>query len=96
MPKRYYPRIRPMLRITVFYILFGISLITQAEEPKIILSVEEIDALIPVVEAAEEKPFLNLKVESELWVETKADLSDPLNEKLIFSTGSDVSGTKTG
>ena len=77
MSKKYYQRAKIMLRIAVFYFLFGISLITQAEEPKIILSAEEIDALIPEVEAAEEKPFLNLKVESELWVETKADLSDP-------------------
>jgi len=76
-PKMFCPHIKPMLQIAVFYILLGISVIAQAEEPKLILSVEEINALIPVVEAAEETPFLNLKVESEWWVETKTNLSDP-------------------
>jgi len=69
--------IKPALQMAVFCILLGMSVIAQAEEPKLILSVEEINALVPVVEAAEERPFLNLKVESEWWVETKGDLSDP-------------------
>lgn len=69
--------IKPTLQMAVFCILLGISVIAQAEEPKLILSVEEINALIPVVEAAEQIPFLNLKVDSERWVETKVDLSDP-------------------
>ena len=77
MSKKCCPHIKLTLQMAVFCILLGISVIAQAEEPKLILSVEEINALIPMVEAAEERPFLNLKVESERWVETKVDLSDP-------------------
>jgi len=77
MSKKCCPHIKPTLQIAVFCILLGISVIVQAEEPKLILSVEEINALIPQIEAAEERPFSNLKVESERWVETKVDLSDP-------------------
>ncbi len=69
--------IKPTLQTVLFCIFLGISVIAQAEEPISILSVEEINTLIPVIEAAEERPFLNLKVESETWVETKTNLSDP-------------------
>ena len=70
-------RVKPALQMAVFCILLGISVIVQAEKTKSILSVEEIKAMLPVIEAAERIPFSNLKVESERWVETKVDLSDP-------------------
>jgi hypothetical protein len=75
--KKYCTHIKPTFQMVVFCIFLGISAIAQAEEPKLILSVEEINALTQEIEAAEQIPFLNLKVESERWVETKADLSDP-------------------
>jgi len=71
---------KPVLWMPVFCILLGILVIAQAKEPKLILSVEEINELIPQIEAAEERPFLNLKVESERWTETKTDLSDPCEQ----------------
>lgn len=77
MSKNCCPHTKPTLQMAVFCILLGISVIAQAEEPKLILSAEEINALIPVVEAAEKTPFFNLRVESERWVETKVDLFDP-------------------
>ena len=77
MAKTCFSYIKPTLQMAVFCILLGISIIAQAEEPKTALSVEDVNALIPVIEAAEERPFLNLKVDSERWVETKANLSDP-------------------
>ncbi len=77
MAKTCFSYIKPTLQMAVFCILLGISIIAQAEEPKTALSVEDVNALIPVIEAAEERPFLNLKVDSERWVETKADLFDP-------------------
>ena len=67
MAKRCFSYIKPALQIAVFCILLGISVISQAEEPKLILSIEEINALIPVVEAAEERRFLSMKIESEAW-----------------------------
>jgi len=69
--------IKPALQIAVFCILLGTLAIVEAQESKSVLSVEDVNALIPVVEAAEKAHFLNLKVESEWWVETKVDLSDP-------------------
>ena len=77
MAKTCFSYIKPTLEIAVFCILLGISVIAQAEEPKLILSVEDVNALIPVIEAAERNLFSNLKVESEAWVETKTNLSDP-------------------
>jgi len=76
------PYVKMILQIAAFFILPGLSGITQAEMQKSILSVEEVNALIPIVEAVEvkageEKPFLNLKVDSEIRVETKSDLFDP-------------------
>jgi len=70
--------IKPSLKIAVFCILLGTLVNVEAQEPKSALTVENVNALIPAIEAAEEGPFfLNLKVESETWVETKANLSDP-------------------
>jgi hypothetical protein len=51
--------------------------IVDAEGSKPALTAEDVNAMIPLIEAAERIPFSNLKVQSEAWVETKADLSDP-------------------
>jgi hypothetical protein len=48
----------------------------QVEKPKSTLSVEDIKYLAHEIKAAEER-IQNIKIESEAWVETKADLSDP-------------------
>ena len=64
-----------LLRVEIFLILLSTSIV-QAERSKLILSVEDVNALIPEIEAVERR-LINLKVESEAWVETKADLSDP-------------------
>ncbi len=77
MVKTYFSYIKPTLQIAVFCILLGTLAIVEAQQSKSALSVEDINALIPMVEAAEEISFLNLKIESEMWVETKVDLSDP-------------------
>jgi hypothetical protein len=63
-----------LLAATVF-ISLGSSAIAQAKEPKLHLSVEEIKALIPEVEAVE-RSISNIKIDSEAWIERKAS-SDP-------------------
>ena len=63
--------------MAVFFILLSTLGVVDAQESKSALTAEDVNTLIPIVEAAEERPFLNLRVESERWVETKADLSDP-------------------
>jgi hypothetical protein len=77
MSKKCRLHIKPALQMAIFCILFGISVIAQTEEPKLILSVEEINELIPEIEAAERNLFLDMKIDSEAWVETKTSLSDP-------------------
>ena len=69
--------IKPSLKIAVFCILVGTLGNVKAEESKSVLTVEDVNALIPVIEAAEERPFLNLKIKSEAWGEIKTSLSDP-------------------
>ena len=64
------------LRVGIYLILLGTSLIAQAEKSKLILSPEDVNALIPQIEAAERK-LLNIKIKSEAWWETKTDLYDP-------------------
>jgi len=77
MSKKCCPPIKPMLLIAIFFILLSTSVVVQAEKPMLPLSAEDINVLIPEIKAAEEKRFSNLKIDSEVWVETKADLSDP-------------------
>jgi hypothetical protein len=72
-----YSHIKLLLEMAVFCILLGTLGVVNAQESKSALTSEDVNALIPIVEAAEEKPFLNLRVESERWVETKDDLADP-------------------
>jgi len=68
--------IRPTFQIAAFCILLGTFTIVEAQEPKSALMVEDVKALIPAIEAVE-RSLLNIKIESEAWVETKASLSDP-------------------
>lgn len=77
MSKKCCPPIKPMLLIAIFFILLSTSVVVQAEKPMLPLSAEDVNALIPVIEAAERSPFSNLKVDSEAWAETKTSLSDP-------------------
>ncbi len=62
--------------LAVFSTLLSFSSILGGENSKSVLSVQELKELAPLIEAAEKKPR-NIKIESESWVETKADLSDP-------------------
>jgi len=75
--KKCFSYVKPDLHIGVLSILLGISAIVQAQRSKLVLSVEDIKVLIPQIEAAERIHFSNLKIDSETWVETKSDLSDP-------------------
>ena len=77
MAKRCFSYIKPTLQMAVFGILLGALAIVEAQESKSSLSVEDVNALIPVIEAAEGRRFLSLKIESEAWGETKTSLSDP-------------------
>lgn len=61
----------------IVYLAFLIILnVVQAEQTKLTLSVEELKYLATEIKAAE-KRLHNIKIESEAWVEEKADLSDP-------------------
>ncbi len=77
MLRKTYLHIRMALQVATFCILLGPLDIVAAQKSKSALSVEDVNALIPVIEAAEKSLFKNLKVDSETWVDTKADLSDP-------------------
>lgn len=68
---------KPTLQMAVFCILLGTLAIVEAQESKSVLTVEDVNALIPVLEAAERNLFSNLKIDSEAWGETKTSLSDP-------------------
>jgi len=68
--------IKSALELAVPILLLASLTIVQAEQSKSILSPQELKQLAPIIEAAE-KSIFNLKIESELWVETKVSLSDP-------------------
>ena len=63
--------IKPTLQSAVFCIFLGTLATVQAQESKSALSVEDVNALIPVIEAAERR-LLNLKVESEKIISIRA------------------------
>jgi len=64
------------LQCIVYLVFLIVSNVVYAEQPKSTLSVEELEYLAPEIKAAE-KRLHNIKIKSEAWVETKADLSDP-------------------
>jgi hypothetical protein len=76
MPRKYRFYIRPTLQVAIFVILVSLSVIVRAEEAKSVLSIGELKDLAEIIESVE-KSLLNLKVESEIWMETKESLSDP-------------------
>jgi len=76
MLKKYFLCKKKQLKLGIFLILLGTSFAVHAEDPKLVLSPEDVNALIPQIEAAE-RNLLNIKIESEAWVEEKAELSDP-------------------
>ena len=77
MAKTSFSYIKPTLHMALICILLGTSATVQAQKSKLVLSVEDVNVLIPAIEAAERNLFLNMKIDSETWVETKANLSDP-------------------
>ena len=75
--EKYCSYIKATLACGCLLIWVNIAPIVQAQESKSSLSVEDVNALIPVIEGAEERRFLSLEIESEAWGETKTSLSDP-------------------
>ncbi len=67
---------KPLVYIALLAMLIGGSLTTQAKDSESVLSPEQLKDLAPKIEAAE-KRLRNIKIDSEIWVETKANLSDP-------------------
>lgn len=66
---------------TALQIIFIVSLIVssdiaQTEHIQSVLSIQELKQLAPKIEAVEKHKY-NLKIESNMWIETKANLSDP-------------------
>jgi len=64
-----------MLLLIVAWLLYSEGRV-EAQQSKSVLSTKEVKALIPQIERAE-RSLLNIKIESEAWVETKTKLSDP-------------------
>jgi hypothetical protein len=62
--------------LAVFSTLLSLSSVLGGESSKSVLSVQELKELAPIIEAAEKKPK-NIKIESEIWIEIRANLSDP-------------------
>lgn len=67
---------RGLYYLVMVFVLFGSLVIAQAKEPNPVLSANELKKLATEI-AAIEKSLLNVKIESEAWIETKASLSDP-------------------
>lgn len=69
-----------MINVKLQYILCLTFLITlnvaYAEQPESILSAKELKDIVPKIRVAEEQ-MRNIKIESEAWVEIKANLNDP-------------------
>lgn len=76
LPKLYALYAKPALEAGIFMVLLGLSATIEASGIKSALSVEELKELTPIIEAVEKQSY-NLKIESETWVETKADPADP-------------------
>lgn len=76
MPRRCRLYIRPTLHVAIFVILVSLSVIVRAEDAKSVLSVGELKVLAEIIESVENN-LPNLKIESEMWMETKESLSDP-------------------
>lgn len=77
-PKRYRTYARFILQTIFLLCLLNTSDFLHAEEqPKSVISVEELKELAAAVDVAERSLFSNLRLESETWLETKTSLSDP-------------------
>jgi hypothetical protein len=74
--QKYRSYIESKILLLSFVCLVCSQVRVQAQQSKSVLSVEEVKALIPQIEAAE-RSLLNIEIESEAWVETKTNLSDP-------------------
>lgn len=83
MLKKYF--LKERLLVGICFILLGAPIAVYAEESKLLLSVEDINALIPYIEAAERK-LLNIKVESETWLETKTDPCEPWQRTPVYTS----------
>lgn len=74
--QKYCSYIESNILLLTFVCLVCSEVHVQAQQSKSFLSIEEVKALIPQIEAAE-RTLLNIKIESEAWTETKTNLSDP-------------------
>jgi hypothetical protein len=68
--------VNPSLKLGTMVFLLVLSVPIQAEQSQSILSTQELKQIAPQIEAAEKRRY-NLKIKSEMWVETKTNLSDP-------------------
>ena len=88
-----------ILNLAVFSTLLSLSSVLGGENSKSVLSVQELKELAPKIKAAEKKPR-NIKIESESWVETKADFYDtcePWQRTPIYKSSTDwVDGGSEG
>jgi len=66
----------PLLYVVMWLILVGGSFTAHGEQSESVLSPEQLKELAAKIDAAE-KRLHNIKIGSEVWVETKANLSDP-------------------
>ena len=74
--KKFCSHIKAVLWAAIFLTLTCILLNIQAQQPKSVLSTKEIKGLAPNI-AAFEKRLFNIKIESEMWLETKTNFFDP-------------------
>ena len=68
--------IKSVLLLVVFFLLLIIPIDVQAKEQGSVVATKELKELAEKIKAAE-NGLSNVKIESEAWVETKTDLSDP-------------------
>jgi hypothetical protein len=64
------------LQITMLFIVFNLLTNGQASDSNSILSVKGVKEIAPKIKASERK-LLNIKIESEAWIERKTNISDP-------------------
>lgn len=68
--------LKPSSGVFMLLVLSIMSVIVQAEQTRLHLSIKELKELAPNMKASK-KSLLNVKIESEAWVERKASLDDP-------------------
>jgi hypothetical protein len=68
---------KTIFQISLTFIFLGALSVTQAKGVTSVFSTDVLKEITDAVESAERPMISNLKVESEVWIETRASLSDP-------------------